>query len=86
MQNLLYPTFMKNTHMEPFKRAYYLCDNIAYKMLMKLIKDEKRSSYIKILKDLQNNLFISRSFLRKLFFSLFPYNIANYLHQNFYKL
>ena len=79
------PYFYEKKHMEPFKRAYYLCDNIAYKMLMKLIKDEKRSSYIKILKDLQSNLFISRSFLRKLFFSIFPYNIANYLHQKFYR-
>lgn len=79
------PYFYQKKQKEPFKKAYYFCDNIAYKMLMKLIKVEKRSSYIKVLKNLQNNLFISKSFSRGLFFSIFPYNIANYLHQKFYR-
>jgi len=79
------PYFFAKQDTEPFKKAFYFCDNISFIMLMKLIKDEKRSFYINILKDLQDKCYISQSLFKKVLYSIFPYKIANYLHYKFYR-
>ena len=80
-RNFALPYFYTKKESEPFSLAYNICEKSAYKLLMKLIKVENNSAYNNVFQELKNNSILKKSISRSLLFSIFPYNIANYVNQ-----
>ena len=81
------PFFFERRGREPFAQAYNLCEEIAYNMLMRLIRVEAKPIYQKVLKEMQKNSLISNSIIRCVLFNVLPFKYAGYSHQmiNLYK-
>ena len=79
------PYFGNNSYGESFQEALNLSEGIAFGLLMKLIKVEKKEYYKKRLNYLQNTKYIQKLFIRRLIYKLFPYNISSYIYQKLFE-
>jgi len=80
------PYFYEKNKEEPFKEAFNVSEKIAYRMLMKLIRVEKKKEYIKVLVDLQKKSFLSNIMIRNILFKTLPFTMANYINEQLYRI
>lgn len=78
------PYFSNKSYGESFKEALSLSEGIAFGLIMKLIKLEKKEYYKKKLYYLQSKDYIKKIFFRMLIYKLFPYNISSYIYQKLF--
>ena len=78
------PYFFDRKRDDPFKKAFIISEKIAFGLLMKLIKVEKKEYYKKRLNYLQSTEYIQKLFFRRLIYKLFPYNISSYIYQKLF--
>tara|TARA_B100001250_G_C19779594_1_gene781254 strand:- start:243 stop:1214 length:972 start_codon:yes stop_codon:yes gene_type:complete len=79
------PFFYKNSINSCYKYAYVISENIAYRLLMKLIYKYKKNHFFSTLKKLENQNLIKKNRMRSLLYHLLPYVFANYLNDKFLK-
>ena len=75
------PYFYNRRKYEPFKSAFIISENIAFKILIRLIKDESKQKYLESL-NRQQAYYKSGRYQKTRYnlFSKLPFKYANYLY------